>query len=633
MLQILRKKAQSPFIQVIVVVIALVFIFWGVGTNMKNGNQSAIVINGEEISFQQYQQAYDRAYQQLGKQFGGTVPKGLAESFGLKQQVINQIVQTALLRQGATAMGIEVSGEEVRSIIETMPQFQEQGAFSLERYKAILAANKMAPTKFEQSMRFDHLSEVAARQIGAFSTVATDYEIQEIYSQMNEKVAVKYVRLSPAAYIDKVTIDDTSLAAWFETVKEKYKTEPQLKLKYLAFTFADVGNKVTIDQTKIAEYYKSNLSTFMVPEQRHARHILLQVKETDSPELQKEKAEKAAQVLKLLKEGGDFIALAKQYSEGPSQKSGGDLGFFSTGQMVPAFDEAVFALQPGEISNVIKTQYGYHIIKLEEIKPANTQPLAEVTGKIITILQRKEAESLTFQMANDAYEGIIGAGSLDKYTESHPEVVVHQTDFFSKSNAPSDLKSDSQFIEKTFDLKKGELSSLIKGTTGYLIVFAEDKKEPQIPEFEAVKATLGKDYRQAKSQELAEAAASDMLKSVKEGKSFESTAQEKGLTVKESGLLRLNQKTAEDKSDFPTSLLQTAFLLSKATPLPDAPGRSGDDFFVYTFLSRETPKMPENSDEMKKYRENLQRFKQQQLLAAWLQHLEISAKITKHQSL
>lgn len=631
MLQILRRKAQSPFIQAIVVIIALVFIFWGVGTNIDQNSQSAIVVNGEEIPFQQYQQAYDRAYQQLGNQFGGNVPKGLAESFGLKQQVVNQLIQTTLLRQGATTMGIMVSGDEIRALIQTMPQFQDHGAFSMERYKALLAANKMAPTKFEQSMRFDHLSEAALRQIGGFATTTTDNEIQDIFSQLNEKVSVKYCRISPADYVNKVAVDEASLLAWFDTVKDKYKTEPQLKIKYLTFTFAEVGGKITIDAPKIAEYYKNNLDTFKIPEQRHARHILLQAGTKDSEEIHKAKAAKAAEVLKLAKNGGDFPALARQYSEDASKTTGGDLGYFQPGQMVPAFDEAVFALQPGAISDVIKTQFGYHIIKQEDIKPPTIQTLAEATAKITSILRRKEAESLTFQVANDAYEGIISAGSLSKYSEGHPETVGHQADFFTKGNAPADLKGDPQFLEKTFDLNKGELSSLIKGQSGYLITFVEDKKEPEVPEFALVREVVEKDFRRMKSQELAEQAAKDVLSNTKAGKSFETAAQEKGLTVKDSGLL--SQNAADSKSAFPAALLPTAFLLSASSPLPEAPGRGGDDFYVYSFSAREIPKISENNDEMNKYRENLQRYKQQQLLSAWLHHMEVGAKITKHQSL
>lgn len=632
MLQILRKKAQSPLIQIIVVIIALVFIFWGVGTNTGNSNQAAISVNGEDISFQQYQQAYDRAYQQLSNQFGGNVPKGMVEAFGLKQQVINQIIQTALLRQGAAAMGIVVSGDDIRNYIQSMIQFQENGAFSMDRYKAVLAANRMAPAKFEQSMRFDHLAEVASREIARFGGIATDFEIQDIYSQINEKIAVKYTRISPADFAGKVVVDDETLSAWFETVKDTYKTEPRLKLNYLVFSYDEIGRKVTIDQAKIEEYYRNNLDSFKVPEQRHARHILFKAGEEDSAQVHQEKSEKAVEVLKLLQNGGNFTTLAKEYSEDTTKNTGGDLGFFPAGKMVPAFDEAVFSMQPGTISEVVKTPFGYHIIKLEGIKPAVTQPLAEVTGKVTESLQTKEAESLAFQVANDAYEAIIGAGSLATYAESNPNLNIHRTDFFTKKDAPADLKNDPEFLERTFELEKGELSSLIKGKSGYAILFAEDKQEPEIPLFAEVKATLEKDYRKIKSEELAEAAAKDLLSALRSGKTFDSAVQGSGLAVKESGLLG-QQNTAEARSEFPAPLLQKAFLLSAASPLPEEPGRAGEDYYVYIFVERQIPTMPENSDEMKKYRENLQRFKQQQLLSAWLRNLEISAKISKHPSL
>jgi peptidyl-prolyl cis-trans isomerase D len=631
MLQILRKKAQSPLIQIIVVIIALVFIFWGVGSNLGDSRQAALVVNGEEITFQQYQQAYDSAYQRLSDQFGGNVPKGLAETFGIKQQVINQLIQTTLLRQGAAEMGILVSGDEIRDFIQKMVQFQEDGKFSMERYKTLLAANRMAPTKFEQSMRFDRLSEVAAREIGRFSAAVTDFEIQDTYSRLNEKIAVKYVRLSPSDFTEKVVVDDTALSAWFEAAKDRYKTEPLMKFKYLLFTYDEIGGKVVIDKDKIAEYYQNNLETFKVAEQRHARHILFKAEEGDSADIHEEKARKAAEVLQLIRDGGDFISLAREYSEGPSKNSDGDLGFFARGRMIPEFEDAVFAMQPGAVSEVVKTNFGYHIIRLEEIKPAATRTLEAATAEITRTLQQKEAESLAFQVANDAYEGIIGAGSLGKYAETNKDITILETDFFGKSDAPAGLKNDQQFLDKAFELNKGELSSLIKGSSGYAILFAEDMKEPEVPQLTAIKEKVEADYRKEKSQGLAETAAKDLLGNVRGGKSLDEAAAETGLTVKESGLF--GQNDAAGKNPFPSSLTQDAFLLSASSPLPENPGQADDDYYVYTFLDRKIPTMPETADEIKKYRENLERFKQQQLISAWLRHLEIDSKITQHENL
>ncbi len=631
MLQILRKKAQSTFIQIIVVIIALVFIFWGVGANLKGDRQAALVVNGESITFQQFQQAYDRAYQRLSDQFGGNVPKGLAETFGVKQQVINQLVQTELLRQGAKRMGLSVSGQEIRQIIEDMVQFQQDGTFNIDRYKSVLAANRMAPTKFEDSMRIDRLSEIAAREIANFANVATDFEVQEIYSRKNEKVAVKYVQISPDQFVDKITINDKALRDWYETVKDNYKTEPQIKLKYLAFTYNSVGQKITIDPSKIEEYYQDNIEKYQIPEKRHARHILLKAGEEDSKERHQEQAKKAEEIRELAKKGEDFSALAKEYSEGPSKDSGGDLGFFSAGQMVAPFDKAVFAMQPGDISEVVKTQFGYHIILLEDIQPAETIPLEKVRDEITTTLQQKEAESLTFQVANDAYEGIISEGSLTKYAENHPDIHLQETGFFPKSNPPEDLKNDPQFLDKAFELNKGELSSLIKGQSGYAILYAEDLKEPQIPAFETKKDILEKDYKKFQSKEMAEKAAQEMLKKLSDGKEFEALAQEMGTTVSDSGFMDKNEQNSKTK--FPTSLLEDAFLLSPSSPLPEKPGKVGDDYFVYTFLDRQMPTIPESSEEAEKYRQEVLQSKQQQILSAWLRHMEQDAEITTNPNL
>jgi peptidyl-prolyl cis-trans isomerase D len=586
------------------------------------------VVNGEQITFQQYQQAYDRAFQRLSDQFGGNVPKGLAETFGIKQQVIMQLIQTELLRQGAEKMGLQVSAEEIRLIIEGMVQFQEDGVFNIERYKAVLAANRMAPTKFEDTMRFDRLSEVAVREISNFANVVTDFEIQEVYSQQNEKVAVKYIKISPEQFVDQVTIDDKALMTWFETVKENYKTDPQVKLKYLTFTYDNVGRKIDIDSSKIEEYYRNNIEEFQDPEQRHARHIILQATEEDSPERHQEQARKAEEILELAKKGQDFSALAQEYSEGPSKDSGGDLGFFSEGQMVPSFNRAVFNMQPGEISEVVKTQFGYHIIMLEEIQEAKTRPLEEVTAEVKTLLQRKEAENLAFQVANDAYEGIIRAGSLTKYAEENPGISIEQTDFISKSNAPADLKQDTQFLNKAFELNKGELSSLIKGQSGYAIFFVEDVKVPQIPAFETIRDTLVEDYKKAESIKMAETAANIVLKELHEGKELEELAQKIGVTVLESRFLTRSEQN--ENTAFPATLLEEVFLLSSSSPLPEKPGKVGSDVFVYTFLEREIPAMPEDDDIIETYRTNLLRLKQQQLLSSWLRHQEIKAEITTH---
>lgn len=631
MLQILRKKAQSTFIQIIVVIIALVFIFWGVGTNMSNSRQTALVINDEDISFQDYQQAYDRAYQRMSDQFGGNLPKELAESLNIKQQVINQLIQSTLLRQGAREMGLVVSSEEVRKVIEDMVQFQENGAFSLERYKTVLAANRLAPTKFEASMRVDQLSELAARAIGDFSAVTTDFEVGQLYSRINEKIEVQFVEYAPADFKASVQVDDDALAAWFAESKERYKTDPQTKLEYLSFTFDEVADKIKVDEDKIASYYKENLGDFQETEQRHARHILFKATPEDNDELHRKQAAKAEEILQKARNGEDFAELAKQYSEGPSKDNGGDLGYFASGQMVPAFNEAVFNLTPSQISEVVKTRFGYHIIKLEDIKPASTKSLDEVRAQIVTTLQRKEAETLAFQLANDAYEAIIGAGSLAKYLEGNPASEVHTTDFVDKTSAPEMLRKDAKFMNVIFTLSKGELSSLVQGDSGYGIFYVQDTLPAKIPELAAIKDKVVADFIDDKAKEAARSAATALLADLREGKQLAELAEAGKFTVQDSGLL--SKSSPAGNSKFPPSLLDSAFLLSTGSPLPEEIGSVGDKFYVYSFKQREIPELPADEQETKKYRDNLLQYKKQMLLTAWIRNMESDAKISRHQSL
>ena len=631
MLQILRKRAQSTFIQIIVVIIALVFIFWGVGSNLSGDRQAALVVNDDEISFQDFQEAYDRAYQRFSDQFGGNIPKDLADSLGIKQQVINQLIQTSLLRQGAQKMGIYVSKEEVRKAIEDMVQFQENGSFNIERYKAVLSNIRTAPTKFEKSMRTDRLAEVGAREIANFASVATTSEIKEIYSQLNEKVEVDFITFAPADFKEQVVVSDEAIAAWFDTVKENYKTAPQIKLSYFAFTNDKVAAKVEIDDSQIANYYEQNAQLFKQPEERKAAHILFTAG-TDEPEsVHDEKRSKASEVLAMARGGSDFAELAKEYSEGPSRESGGALGFFGQGQMVPAFDEAVFSMNKGDISEVIKTQFGYHIILLEDIKPASTKSLEDSRQQILTSLQQKEAESLAFQVANSAYEGIISAGGLEQYLAANPDAEIMTSDFFNRDNAPEDLAADQIFLDRAFELKKGDFSSLIKGNTGYGIFLVEDVKEPEIPSMNSIKDTLTDDFKTARSEELAKSAAQDLLNLLADGGVLQTLASDKGYTLKQSGLLGRNNQNED--TDFPTALLENAFLLSSKSPLPEEVAEDGNNFYVYKFNRRVIPEMGEAAKEIEQYRASLLNFKQQQLLSSWLRNQEAKAEIVRHQSL
>lgn len=628
MLQILRNKAQSIVVQAIVVIIALVFVFWGVG-NQMGSRQAAIMVNEEEISFQDFERAYQQAYDQMASQFGGNLPKGLAESLGIKQQVITQLVQGALLRQGADQMGIIVSQEDIQSTLKNMVQFQENGVFNLEKYKQLLANNQLTPHKYETSMRHDMLNQKAFLDISRFAAHISDYEVEELYKQQLEKVAVNYIKISPESFKSDITIDEAELAKWFETNSVNYKSKPQLKLSYLDYSFDTVGEKISVDSARVQQYYQDNITRYTNPEARHARHILLKADANSSQEVHEEQQQKAKDILALAKASDDFANLAREYSEGPSKENGGDLGFFSQGQMVPAFEQAVFAMNVGDISEVVKTNFGYHIIKVEAIRQAATTPLTSVEATIQQTLKNQEAQPMARELAQFAYEGIIAAGSLKSFLDAHSDQPLKETDFFSQNNPPEDLADNPEFLAKAFSLNSGELSSLITTPNGYYILYAEAVKEPVTPALDEVKDQVTTDFIAGKSVEFAESSAQEILDKLRGGEQFADLATQADLPLESSGLLGRND-TAE--SPFPLALVEGLFTLSSVSPYPKEPGRVGDDFYVFSFSERQPPEITEATD-LKPYRDQLLRAKQQEMFGAFINNLEVDAKITQHSSL
>jgi peptidyl-prolyl cis-trans isomerase D len=630
MLQILRNKAQSIVIQIIVVIIALVFIFWGVGTNLMDNREAAIVVNDEEISFQDYQIAYDRMYNTIRNQFGSSIPQELIESLGLKSQVVNQLIQEALLRQGAAEMGIHVSRDEIQETIKSMPQFQENGTFNLDRYNALLNANGFTPVSFEESIQFDILSQKAQINIGNFATTVTDFEIADLYRLEKSSVAIKYAEVSADSYVDDIDIDATRLEEWYATVQDDYKTEREIKLKYLDFSYATVGQKITLDEESIKQYYQDNIADYTEEEQRRARHILFTADENSTSEVHNSQLKKAEEILELARDGADFDELARKYSEGPSKDQGGDLGFFTQEQMVEPFADAAFSLEKGGISEVVKTSFGYHIIKIDEITPATTKPLAEVRDSIRTKLQADQARPLAFQAANEAYEGIISAGSLDAYLEANPGVELQRTDFFSRSNPPESIGNDPKFLNASFSLKEQELSSLVETSQGYAILFAESEKQPVVPELASVREKVVADFKEAQSLESAQVDAQKLLEQAQTDQDLQKAAEAIGITTKESDYL---SKSDSRNQSLPLEVFEAAFKLSANQPYPDAPLQSNGTFYVIEFADKKIPSGSMSDEEKTRYSNAILQLKQQQVLSGWLENRREQAKISTHRSL
>ena len=627
MLDLLRKKAQSPLIQGTILIIALVFIFWGVG-GYRGSSNSVAKVNNEVITYEEFQKAYERLANQYRDQFGGNIPKGLLESIDLEGQTLEQLIQRVLLRQGAGKMGILVSDLEVQQAVENMEAFRSNGVFNVELYKNIITSSGMTPASFEETMRTDLLAGKVVEHLSRFAKL-TPMEINDQFAFDNEQVKIEYVSFSGSDFKDKVETNSEQLQTYYEENKEKYMTEPQVKLQFLAFSY-DSAEKPVISEEDLESFYRANFSRYTVPEQRTARHILFKTSEQDSQDALAEKKTRAAQILELARSGEDFSELAKQYSEGPSGPKGGNLGTFSRGRMVKPFDDAVFSLKEGEISDIVETQFGFHIIKLDKIEPAHTRTLEEAKGEIEAQIQTQKSRDLAFTKATEAYENIILAGSLDKFSKQS-DITVTETDFFpkkspEKSGSTIAMISNPAFLNAAFSLNKGELSSLVETPQGYAIIFAADKKEPEIAQFGDVEEQIRKDYINAQAETMAEKAAAGMLTALKQDETgnFEAEAGKLDMVPKTSDFITHNDTGS---SGLPEQIVSMAFDLSADNPYPEEVVITNGLFYVFRIIEKRPPAPELFSEKENEFRTSLLERKKATILASWLANVRDKAEI------
>jgi len=380
MLQIFRDKAQSTFIQAIVLVIVLVFVFWGVGANMMDSRQSAIVVNDEDISYQEYQRAYDQLLSTYRKQFGGSVPEALLKSLGLSQQIKTQLIQQALLRQGAQAMGLRVSGPEVQNHIQEMVQFQENGAFNMDKYKATLQSNRLTPHKFEASMRYDTLSTRGVQAIGNFATTVTDAEINDLYQQSKESVTLNFTEIDPAIFIEQVTVEDAALQTWYEQNKENYKTAPQVKLKFLSFPY-DKDNA----NSKPATFKEANAAY--------------------------EGIISAGSLLEYAKQHPEVAILETAFFPRSNPPANIDTD--------PSIQETAFSLKAGELSSLLESPAGYSILFAESIQAPEIPELLVVKQAATVDYKLAEAKNLAKKKSEEILSALQDSGNFEDLTKSN----------------------------------------------------------------------------------------------------------------------------------------------------------------------------------------------------------------------
>lgn len=433
MLDVIRANAQSWGVKIAFGIIIVVFVFWGVG-GLTGGPTTVILeVNGEPVTIQDFQRRYDKYEQEIRSQYPDLDPTML-KSLQLKQQVVQQLVLESLIKQEADRLGVMITPSELRKSIEGLPYFQNaEGRFDPETYLNLLKAQNETPGHFEGQVRSTLLMNKLQQEITAGAYIS-ETEVRDLYMYDGERRILEYVLFPIADYMTKVEVTPEQIKSYYDANQTDFSIPPQADVEYLLIGAEALAASQKIDDATVAAFYEKNAEQYTIPEQVHARHILILAAENAGEEvLAKAKAEIEALEERIVK-GEDFSKLAQAFSQDGSAAQGGDLGWFAREQMVAPFADTAFALKPGEVSKPVKTQFGYHLIKLEEHKSAGKTPLAEVSDTIRKRLATEEATGKVQEALEQVQLGVIGGKSLDE------------------AGTPFNLKSTSTGLMNTADL-------------------------------------------------------------------------------------------------------------------------------------------------------------------------------------
>ena len=610
-------------IKIILGAIVVVFVFWGVGSYTSRRTGRVASVNGTIITLDDYRISYRNLVEQVRQSFGKNLNEELIEMLQIRKRALDQLIDRSLMQQAAEKFKLTVSDEELAESIRNIGAFQTAGVFDNRRYINTLNSNKLVPETFEVQQR-DALIIDKLQAFVSGNIKVTDLEAEQWYIWNNTEVDIDYVMLEPQRYKD-IEPTDEEIRNYFDQHKDAYKTDPQIKVRYLHFKPEDYADKVTVSEDDIQDYYESNPEKFKSPKTVEARHILIKL----NPDANAEEVENARQrietVLDMAKGGQDFAELAKKYSEGPTKAQGGNLGAFRREAMVKPFADKAFSMKPGEISEPVRTRFGWHIIKVEKVNPEKTSSLSEARDDILNNLKADLSKNLAYDEAEAVYDASFEGRDLDTIAGDR-NLKILTTALFSQKTPPAEIKNGAPFTSFAFSLPVNEISGVQDFGDGYYLIEVLEQVPAQISELEAVEAKVKEDLVKENQDARARDEADMILTELKDGQPFAVVGEKFKLAPKKTGFFKRNDSIPT--IGFERDLARTAFGLSDNDKLPEEVIKGQKGYFVISFRERQKPSLEGFEKEKTEIKERLRQQKTAKTFDAWLTLLKNESLIT-----
>ena len=561
MLERIREGSQGPWAMIIIGLVVLSFVFAGVGSYLNSSGETvAATVNGEEIGLNELERAYQSQRSRMESQYGESVSALFADE-GYMQQfrrgVLDSLIDEKLVEQKARELGLRVGDDQIRDTIRSMPEFQLGGQFNNDRYLALLRQNGYQPSDFRDFLRTQLTREQLTRALGV-SDFALPGEARRVFDLQAQTRDARYVVVDAAPFADEVEISDADIQGYYDANITSFDTEEKVSVAYVKLSVDDLKGDVTVSDDDVSAWYEENKDQYRDEEQRRVSHILIET--GDDEAAAKAKAEA---LLAEIKGGADFATVAEENSEDSfSAENGGDLDYITPGMMDDAFDSAVFSLKNvGDVTDVVKTEFGFHIIKLTDLKPETIKPFSDVAGEIRENLITEKATDRFYELQSRMAEVAFEVPDTLDEVAAIANTSIETTPLFTRNNVPAEI-DNPQVVSDVFSpelIEEQVNSDLIELDASTVMVVRVNEHEAQrTKSLDEVKESITASLRSEKAQQAAQDWAEAQLAQLESGNDIADSLSARSL----------DWETVENVNrgdqQLPRNLLDTLFTLAPA---------------------------------------------------------------------
>lgn len=555
MLQRIHDSVGKWVASIVLGLISVGFIFWGVDFGVNGGANFAAKVNGENLALTDFDRELQVRQSRYQQQFQTELTDDMRRQ--LRRSVIEGMINDAVLKQRVTEERYRVSDQRLTDFIRSAPAFQVDGQFSIDVYRGLLQNQGLTPAGFEESQR--ESLEVLDLQAGiADSTFLTPAEFRRYIELYNERREIAFAEFGLAAFAEGITIDDDAIVAHYESNQAAYQTTETVDIEYVELALADIAATIDVTDDALRAVYEAQRAQFQIAEERRARHILINVT-GGNEDAARAKAEAAAA---RINNGEDFAVVANEVSEDAGTKAqGGDLGWIGRGMLPGAFEDALFGMQVGEVRGPVRSDFGYHVLRLDELREGQEQSFDSVREELAAEHRTLEAERQFYDRANE-----LGDRAFDAYNEltnvaTEMQLPLKTLTGLSRAGDPVAFPNSAPIVQAAFSeeiLESGRNSQLIELDDDHVAVLRVTAHNvPTTQPLDVVRDQVRQELINARGQELAEAAATAFLAEVEQGADPATAA------ASHNGVWHALQVVERTDDNLPNEVLSAAFGLPK----------------------------------------------------------------------